>query len=68
MHRRRCLTWLGLMPLGTLTPLLPRATPAAWAADAPALLLANLYRPGMRLADYWVSEKYDGVRRLWPSQ
>ena len=65
MHRRRCLTWLGLMPLGTLTPLLPLATPAAWAADAPALLLANVYRPGMRLADYWVSEKYDGVRGYW---
>ena len=65
MHRRRCLTWLGLMPLGTLTPLLPLSTPAAWAADAPALLLANVYRPGMPLADYWVSEKYDGVRGYW---
>ena len=65
MHRRRCLTWLGLMPLGTLTPLLPLTTPAAWAADAPALLLANVYRPGMPLADYWVSEKYDGVRGYW---
>jgi len=53
------------MPLGTLTPLLPLATPAAWAADAPALLLANVYRPGMPLADYWVSEKYDGVRGYW---
>ena len=65
MHRRRCLSWLGLAPLGTLTPLLPLATPAAWAADAPALLLANVYRPGMPLADYWVSEKYDGVRGYW---
>lgn len=65
MHRRRCLTWLGLVPLGTLTPLLPLATPAAWAANAPALLLANVYRPGMPLSDYWVSEKYDGVRGYW---
>ena len=65
MHRRRCLTWLGLMPLSPLTPLLPLTTPAAWAADAPALLLANVYRPGMPLADYWVSEKYDGVRGYW---
>ena len=65
MHRRRCLTWLGLMPLSPLTPLLPLSTPAAWAADAPALLLANVYRPGMPLADYWVSEKYDGVRGYW---
>jgi len=65
MHRRRCLTWLGLAPLSPLTPLLPLSTPAAWAADAPALLLANVYRPGMALADYWVSEKYDGVRGYW---
>ena len=62
MHRRRCLTWLGLAPL---SPLLTPALPQAWAADAPALLLANVYRPGMPLADYWVSEKYDGVRGYW---
>ena len=62
MHRRRCLNWLGLAPLSTLLPL---AVPPAWAADAPALLLANVYRPGMPLADYWVSEKYDGVRGYW---
>ena len=44
--------------------LLPTAT-AAHAAEPPALLLANVYRPGMPLADYWVSEKYDGVRGYW---
>ena len=33
--------------------------------DAPALLLAGHYRPGLPLADYWVSEKYDGVRGYW---
>ncbi len=65
MHRRRYLTWLSLASLSPLNPLLPLATPAAWAADAPALLLANVYRPGMPLADYWVSEKYDGVRGYW---
>lgn len=65
MHRRRCLTWLGLMPLSTVGPLLPLGAREAWAADAPALLLANVYRPGMPLADYWVSEKYDGVRGYW---
>ncbi len=48
-----------------LTPLPLASTPEAWAADAPALLLANVYRPGMPLADYWVSEKYDGVRGYW---
>ena len=59
MLRRHCLAWLGLAPLAALTTL------QAWAADAPALLLANVYRPGLRLADYWVSEKYDGVRGYW---
>ncbi len=59
MLRRHCLAWLGLVPLAALT------TAQAWAADAPALLLANVYRPGMRLTDYWVSEKYDGVRGYW---
>ena len=28
-------------------------------------MLANVYRPGVVLADYWVSEKYDGVRGYW---
>ena len=53
MFRRHCLAWLAFAAL------------PAQAADAPALLLANVYRPGMRLADYWVSEKYDGVRGYW---
>ncbi len=56
MLRRRCLAWLGYLAVGALP---------AHAADAPALLLANVYRPGMPLADYWVSEKYDGVRGYW---
>ena len=32
---------------------------------ASPLMLANVYRRGMPLADYWVSEKYDGVRGYW---
>ncbi len=45
----------------------------AWAsqvgvADAPALMLANVYRPGVRLADYWLGEKYDGLRAFWDGQ
>lgn len=59
MLRRHWLAFMGLAPLAAL------AIPQAWAADATALLLANVYRPGMRLADYWVSEKYDGVRGYW---
>ena len=56
LSRRSCLAWLLLA--GT-------APVAVRAADAPSLLLANVYRPGMPLADYWVSEKYDGVRGYW---
>ena len=39
--------------------------PATAETTAPGLLLANSYRPGLALADYWVSEKYDGVRGFW---
>jgi DNA ligase-1 len=40
--------------------------PAVLAREpAPSLMLAETYRPGMSLADYWVSEKYDGVRAYW---
>lgn len=53
MLRRHWLAWLSFTALPT------------HAADAPALLLANVYRPGIPLADYWVSEKYDGVRGYW---
>ena len=59
MHRRSCLTLLALAALPAL-PALP-----ALAGDAPALLLAQVYRPGLPLQDYWVSEKYDGVRGFW---
>ena len=59
MHRRSCLALLALAVLPAL-PTLP-----ALAADAPALLLAQVYRPGLPLQDYWVSEKYDGVRGFW---
>lgn len=31
-------------------------------------MLANVYRSGIVLADYWVSEKYDGVRGYWDGQ
>ena len=45
------------------------STPTAIAADTkPPLMLANVYHPGVPLADYWVSEKYDGVRGFWDGQ
>jgi DNA ligase-1 len=44
------------------------ALPLQALAAAPALMLADVYRPGMPLAGYWVSEKYDGVRGYWDGQ
>ncbi len=44
---------------------------AAWlpaagrAADAPAMLLAEVYAAGVDVTQYWVSEKFDGVRAQW---
>jgi DNA ligase 1 len=37
-------------------------------AKAPALMLAENYHPGLDLAAYWVSEKYDGLRGYWDGQ
>ena len=45
------------------------AAPFAVAADVkPPLMLANVYSLSVQLADYWVSEKYDGVRGYWDGQ
>lgn len=38
------------------------------APGAPALMLAKVYHPGVDLSDYWVSEKYDGLRGYWDGQ
>lgn len=52
---------------GALAALLaPLPAPAQGSAPAaPAVWLANSYRGGVPLKDYWVSEKYDGVRGFW---
>lgn len=31
----------------------------------PKLMLANVYDTAVEIAEYWVSEKYDGVRAFW---
>jgi len=54
MQRRHALFWCAL---ALCAP--------AQAGEPPALLLARVYQPGLPLADYWVSEKYDGVRGYW---
>lgn len=33
--------------------------------EMPALWMANTYQGHETLADYWVSEKYDGIRGIW---
>ncbi|PIG08532.1 DNA ligase [Comamonas sp. 26] len=35
------------------------------AAQPPSLMLAHIWRQGLPLQDYWVSEKLDGVRGYW---
>jgi DNA ligase-1 len=35
------------------------------AANTPELLLANSYHQDITITDYWVSEKYDGMRAYW---
>ncbi|CAM4285257.1 DNA ligase [Comamonas aquatilis] len=39
--------------------------PAFAQNTAPPLMLAQVWRSGMPLQDYWVSEKLDGVRGYW---
>ncbi|HYW57261.1 MAG TPA: DNA ligase [Polaromonas sp.] len=54
-----------------LASVLVASLPVAAAAPAtgtPALMLANVYHPGIALQDYWVSEKYDGVRGFWDGE
>lgn len=41
---------------------------SAQGAEPPALMRANVYRPGIDLSAYWLSEKYDGVRAFWNGQ
>jgi DNA ligase-1 len=66
--------FLSLASLAFAASLLPAAAPAqsppalASPSSAPSLMLANVYRDGTVLADYWVSEKYDGVRGYWDGQ
>jgi DNA ligase-1 len=66
--------FLSLASLAFAASLLPAAAAAqsppalASPSSAPSLMLANVYRDGTVLADYWVSEKYDGVRGYWDGQ
>ena len=57
---RACVHWLIYACLG-----LGFAALAQTAAQQPSLMLAQVWRSGMPLQDYWVSEKFDGVRGYW---
>ena len=57
---------LRLLPLLlSLAGLMTSVTLASAAGSAPPLMLAKVYQPGVALADYWVSETFDGVRGYW---
>lgn len=59
MRRRKLFSGLGAALLLASLPV------AAKAAQPPPLMLASLYRPGIALDAYWLSEKYDGLRAYW---
>ncbi|CAN5457939.1 DNA ligase [soil metagenome] len=62
--RRRFLAAFGAALLQPLAVVHGKTAPSTTKAP-PKLMLAEVYRPGMSLDDYWVSEKYDGVRGYW---
>ncbi len=60
--------WPRLLSLGLVSALFlwsVPASPLSAAENQPALMLAKVYHPGLDLQDYWVSEKYDGMRGYW---
>ncbi len=63
------LAWLRLPSLClALALVLGHALPLRAADNNPPLMLAKVYHPGIDLQDYWVSEKYDGMRGYWDGQ
>ena len=69
MLRRSFLT---LAIAGAFLAALPAVTVASEAVSRvqapPSLMLANVYRVGVEVPDYWVSEKFDGVRGYWDGE
>lgn len=61
--RARACPWL-LALCGLLIPVLPVLA----AETGPPLMLAKVYHAGISLSDYWVSEKFDGVRGYWDGE
>jgi DNA ligase-1 len=71
MRQATSLSWHFLKPALCIAVLLYcqmfsiYAAPSAKPLTPAPVMLANVYRPGIALDDYWVSEKYDGVRGYW---
>ncbi|WP_431096482.1 DNA ligase [Polaromonas aquatica] len=66
LFRLKTLHWL-LAAAGLLAPALPALSVSA-VEQAPPLMLAKVYHSGVPLQDYWVSEKFDGVRGYWDGE
>lgn len=58
-------TVLALACSAALALCLPGGNAAASEFPPPALLLAKVWQPGYAVGDFWVSEKFDGVRAYW---
>lgn len=59
-----CPKLFSLVCAGLILSLIISSTQAQ-SPSAPQLTLANIYRQGIPIRDYWVSEKLDGVRAYW---
>ena len=55
-------------PLLCLLSLFSISSPSQVAATPPPVWLANTYKAHIDLREYWVSEKFDGVRGYWDGQ
>ncbi len=62
MHQIKFLTVVFVLIGVLLNPLYAKS------ASKPLLMLANVYHEGIDLDQYWISEKYDGVRALWDGE
>ena len=68
-HMPSSITRARMLPLALmLAGLLAAAPVLSLAEQAPPLMLAKVYQNGVSLSDYWVSEKYDGVRVYWDGE
>jgi DNA ligase-1 len=65
--RKTTRTASALCALPLLIGLIYQPIHAATAASSP-VMLANVYQSGVVLGDYWISEKYDGVRGYWDGE